>query len=88
MDLSGWLPKYFPPLLVRQLNTLLKHKVLFGSDFPVITLDRWNQFRRTVGQGRGQATDHEGRCRSAARAQVSQIGISTASRCRRVHGGV
>ena len=22
-------------------NSLLKHKVLFGSDFPVITPDRW-----------------------------------------------
>ena len=41
MDLSGWLPKYFPPQLVRQLGTLLRRKVLFGSDFPVITPDRW-----------------------------------------------
>ena len=22
-------------------NTLLKHKVLFGSDYPLITPDRW-----------------------------------------------
>jgi uncharacterized protein len=41
IDLSGWSPKYFPPQLVRYANTLLKHKVLFGSDFPVITPDRW-----------------------------------------------
>jgi predicted TIM-barrel fold metal-dependent hydrolase len=41
IDLSGWSPKYFPPLLVRYANTLLKHKVLFGSDFPAITPDRW-----------------------------------------------
>ena len=41
MDLSGWLPKYFPPQLVRQLGTLLRRKVLFGSDFPVLTPDRW-----------------------------------------------
>jgi uncharacterized protein len=41
IDLSGWSPKYFPPQLVRAANTLLKHKVLFGSDFPVITPDRW-----------------------------------------------
>jgi predicted TIM-barrel fold metal-dependent hydrolase len=41
MDLSGWLPKYFPPQLVHQLGTLLRRKVLFGSDFPVITPDRW-----------------------------------------------
>jgi predicted TIM-barrel fold metal-dependent hydrolase len=26
---------------VRYANTLLKDKVLFGSDFPVITPDRW-----------------------------------------------
>ena len=43
MDLSGWLPKYFPPQLTRQISSLLKHKVLFGSDFPVITPDRWVQ---------------------------------------------
>jgi uncharacterized protein len=41
IDLSGWLPKYFPPQLVRQLSTLLRTKVLFGSDFPVLTPDRW-----------------------------------------------
>ncbi|WP_073950061.1 4-hydroxyphenyl-beta-ketoacyl-CoA hydrolase [Streptomyces kebangsaanensis] len=41
IDLSGWSPKYFPPQLVRQLNGPLRHKVLFGSDFPVITPDRW-----------------------------------------------
>jgi uncharacterized protein len=41
IDLSGWSPKYFPPQLVRYANTLLRDKVLFGSDFPVITPDRW-----------------------------------------------
>ncbi len=41
IDLSGWSPKYFPPLLVQYCNTLLKNKVLFGSDFPAITPDRW-----------------------------------------------
>ncbi len=41
IDLSGWSPKYFPPILLRYANTLLKHKVLFGSDFPAITPDRW-----------------------------------------------
>lgn len=41
IDLSGWSPKYFPPQLVRAANTVLKRKVLFGSDFPVITPDRW-----------------------------------------------
>ncbi|HUT50500.1 MAG TPA: amidohydrolase family protein [Alphaproteobacteria bacterium] len=41
IDLSGWSPKYFPPILVRYANTLLRHKVLFGSDWPAITPDRW-----------------------------------------------
>jgi hypothetical protein len=41
IDLSGWSPKYFPPILVQHANTLLKRKVLFGSDYPFITPDRW-----------------------------------------------
>ncbi|HKS45849.1 MAG TPA: amidohydrolase family protein [Amycolatopsis sp.] len=41
IDLSGWSPKYFPPILVQYANTLLRDKVLFGSDFPLITPDRW-----------------------------------------------
>jgi uncharacterized protein len=41
IDLSGWSPKYFPPILVQYANTLLKDKVLFGSDYPVITPEKW-----------------------------------------------
>ena len=41
IDLSGWSPKYFPPQLVQYANSLLQDKVLFGSDFPLITPDRW-----------------------------------------------
>jgi uncharacterized protein len=41
IDLSGWSPKYFAPNLVQYANTLLKHKVLFGSDYPLLTPDRW-----------------------------------------------
>jgi uncharacterized protein len=41
IDLSGWSPKYFPDILVRYTNTLLRHKMLFGSDYPLITPDRW-----------------------------------------------
>lgn len=41
IDLSGWSPKYFSPTLVQYANTLLKTKVLFGSDYPLITPDRW-----------------------------------------------
>ncbi|MET0780319.1 MAG: amidohydrolase family protein [Microbacterium sp.] len=41
IDLSGWSPKYFPPQLIHYANTLLKDKVMFGSDFPVIAPERW-----------------------------------------------
>jgi predicted TIM-barrel fold metal-dependent hydrolase len=41
IDLSGWSPKYFPPNLIQYANTQLKHKMLFGSDYPVLTPDRW-----------------------------------------------
>ncbi|MFJ6569048.1 amidohydrolase family protein [Streptomyces sp. NPDC091292] len=41
IDLSGWSPKYFPPQLVQYANTLLKDKVLFGTDYPLLTPDRW-----------------------------------------------
>lgn len=41
IDLSGWSPKYFPPILVRYANTLLKKKMLFGSDWPMIAPEKW-----------------------------------------------
>ena len=41
IDLSGWSPKYFEAKLVQSANTLLKNKVLFGSDNPVIQPERW-----------------------------------------------
>jgi hypothetical protein len=41
IDLSGWSPKYFPPILVQYANTLLKDRILFGSDYPVMSPERW-----------------------------------------------
>ena len=41
IDLSGWAPKYFPQSLVSQGGSLLQDKVLFGSDYPMITPERW-----------------------------------------------
>ena len=41
IDLSGWSPKYFPPQLVQYANTLLRDRVLFGTDYPLITPERW-----------------------------------------------
>ncbi len=41
IDLSGWSPKYFEDQLVKHANSQIPDKVLFGSDFPVLTPDRW-----------------------------------------------
>jgi uncharacterized protein len=41
IDLSGWSPKYFSPTLIQYANSRLRSKVLFGSDYPFITPDRW-----------------------------------------------
>lgn len=41
IDLSGWSPKYFPEALVKQANSLLQDKVLFGTDYPLLSPDRW-----------------------------------------------
>jgi predicted TIM-barrel fold metal-dependent hydrolase len=41
MDISGWSPKYFSPLLVQYANTIAQDKVMFGSDYPALTPERW-----------------------------------------------
>jgi uncharacterized protein len=41
IDLSGWSPKYFPPQLVQYINTTISDRVLFGSDYPLISPERW-----------------------------------------------
>jgi uncharacterized protein len=41
IDLSGWSPKYFPESLVRMGNNVLAGKLLFGTDFPLITPEKW-----------------------------------------------
>ncbi|WP_435747324.1 amidohydrolase family protein [Microbacterium sp. PMB16] len=43
IDLSGWSPKYFPPALVRAANSFLRSRVMFGSDYPLLTPDRWQR---------------------------------------------
>jgi len=41
IDLSGWSPKYFRPVVVQYASSLLQDKMLFGSDYPAIQPDRW-----------------------------------------------
>ena len=49
IDLSGWSPKYFPKQVIQYANTQLKHKMMFGSDFPLIHPDKWIATAQEVG---------------------------------------
>lgn len=49
IDLSGWSPKYFPKQVITYANTQLRKKMLFGSDFPLITPDKWIDTAKDVG---------------------------------------
>ena len=49
IDLSGWSPKYFPKQVIHYANTQLKHKMLFGSDFPLIKPDKWMEAAKDAG---------------------------------------
>jgi predicted TIM-barrel fold metal-dependent hydrolase len=49
IDLSGWSPKYFPPQLIQYANSLLRERILFGTDYPLITPERWLQDFAAVG---------------------------------------
>lgn len=49
IDLSGWSPKYFPEQIIRYANSQLSHKMLFGSDFPLIRPDAWMEAAKKVG---------------------------------------
>ncbi len=41
LDLSGWGPKYLPAEVVRYADSLITDRVLFGSDWPVLSPERW-----------------------------------------------
>lgn len=41
IDLSGWSPKYFRPMLIKYIGSILQDKVMFGSDYPVLQPERW-----------------------------------------------
>jgi hypothetical protein len=41
IDLSGFAPRYFPEEVVRYANSVIQDRVLFGTDWPVIGIDRW-----------------------------------------------
>ncbi len=39
-ELSGWAPKYFPDQLKRDIRSRLRHKILWGSDYPSMPYER------------------------------------------------
>jgi predicted TIM-barrel fold metal-dependent hydrolase len=41
IDLSGWAPRYIPPEVIRDCNSVIPNKFLFGTDFPLLDPDRW-----------------------------------------------
>ncbi|MDT8400025.1 MAG: amidohydrolase family protein [Pseudomonadales bacterium] len=41
IDLSGWSPRYFSPTLIQYCNRMIPDKVLFGSDYPLISPEKW-----------------------------------------------
>jgi predicted TIM-barrel fold metal-dependent hydrolase len=49
IDLSGWSPKYMPPSVLQHAKSLLQDKMVFGSDYPVISPQRWIADLQTFG---------------------------------------
>ncbi|HEX5451245.1 MAG TPA: amidohydrolase family protein [Candidatus Limnocylindrales bacterium] len=41
VDLSGWAPRYIPAEVLTYANSVIPDKFLFGSDFPLLSPDRW-----------------------------------------------
>jgi len=40
LNIAGWAPKHYPDELIKYMNGPLKEKVLFGSDFPLVSRKR------------------------------------------------
>jgi predicted TIM-barrel fold metal-dependent hydrolase len=51
VDLSGYAPRYFPPQLVKAISRQLRTKVLFGTDFPYLSVQRWRRDFAALGLG-------------------------------------
>ncbi len=51
IDLSGWSPRYFAPELVREIGGRLQDRVLFGTDYPFISHEKWFSAFEALGLG-------------------------------------
>ncbi len=87
IDLSGWSPKYFPEILVQYADTHLRDKMLFGSDFPLLTPDRWiADFEKLPIRDEVRPAGAEGQRRQAAGALMLADLRWPLQRAARVHG--
>jgi uncharacterized protein len=50
-ELHGWSPKYFTEALKREIPRRLKHKVMFGADYPLLRYERLVEDWRALGYG-------------------------------------
>jgi predicted TIM-barrel fold metal-dependent hydrolase len=48
-ELHGWSPKYFTPALKKEIGWRLQDRVMFGWDWPTLTLERLTDDWRTLG---------------------------------------
>ena len=49
IDLSGWSPRRFEPMLVKYMKKTLPGKFLFGTDYPFLKPDKWLQAFNELG---------------------------------------
>jgi predicted TIM-barrel fold metal-dependent hydrolase len=47
--LHGWSPKYFTPALKKEIGGRLQDRIMFGWDWPTLTLDRLTNDWRELG---------------------------------------
>jgi predicted TIM-barrel fold metal-dependent hydrolase len=41
MDLSGWFPRYIDDQVLHYARTILRDKVMFGTDYPMLDPAKW-----------------------------------------------
>jgi hypothetical protein len=39
-NIAGWSPKYIPEVVIKQMNSVLSERVLFGTDYPLMNYNR------------------------------------------------
>lgn len=49
LELHGWSPKYLPDALKHEITRRLKHKIMFGADYPLFTYERLVDDWRALG---------------------------------------